>query len=157
MILSKQPLGRSNNDLYSDKYSSWFLVKSATLVVVGGGGLVAKSCSTLATHGLEPARLLCPWNSPGKNTWVGCHFFLQGIFPTQGLNPGLLHCRQIIYWLSYKRSQISICPIFETFLFFLLFPSLEFLYIYSFGTLFIILIFSMSVFNSQTFKLKKII
>ena len=141
MILPKQPLGRSNNDLYSDKYSSWFLVKSATLVVVVGGGLVAKSCPTLATHGLESARFLCPWNSPGKNTWVGCHFFLQGIFPTQGLNPGLLHCKQIIYRLNYKGSQISICPIFETFLFFLLFPSLEFLYIYSFGTLFIILIF----------------
>ena len=37
-------------------------------------------------HGLEPARLLCPWNFPGKNTGVGCHFLLQGIFPTQGSN-----------------------------------------------------------------------
>ena len=34
------------------------------------------------------------WDSPGKNTGVGCHFLLQGIFPTQGSNPGLLHCRQ---------------------------------------------------------------
>ena len=34
----------------------------------------------------EPARLLCPWDSPGKNTGVGCHFLLQGIFPTQRLN-----------------------------------------------------------------------
>ena len=42
-----------------------------------------------------PARLLCPWNSPGKNTVLGCHFLLQGIFSTQGSNPGLLHCRQI--------------------------------------------------------------
>ena len=42
---------------------------------------------------------LCPWNSPGKNTGVGCHF-LQGIFPTQGLNPSLLHCSQIHYRLS---------------------------------------------------------
>ena len=40
--------------------------------------------------------------SPGKNTRVGCHFLLQGIFPTQGLNPGLLHCRQILYHLSYR-------------------------------------------------------
>ena len=36
-------------------------------------------------------RLFCPWDFPGKNTGVGCHFPLQGIFPTQGLNPGLLH------------------------------------------------------------------
>jgi len=41
-------------------------------------------------------RLLCPWNSPGKNTGVGSHSFLQGIFPTQGLNLGLLHCMQIL-------------------------------------------------------------
>ena len=37
------------------------------------------------------------WDFPGKNTGVGCHFLLQGIFPTQGLNPRLLHCRQILY------------------------------------------------------------
>ena len=52
----------------------------------------------------NPARLLCPWDSPGKNTGVGCHFFLQGILLTQGSNPGLLHCRQILYWLSYEGS-----------------------------------------------------
>ena len=39
---------------------------------------------------------------PGKNTGVGCHFLLQGIFPTQRSNPGLLHCRQTVYWLSHK-------------------------------------------------------
>ena len=55
---------------------------------------------TLPPHGLNPARLLCPWNFPGKNTGVGCHALLYGIFPTQGLNPGLLHCRQILYRLS---------------------------------------------------------
>ena len=42
--------------------------------------------------------------SPGKNTGVGCHFLLQGIFPTQGSNPGLLHCRQTLYHLSYQGS-----------------------------------------------------
>ena len=42
------------------------------------------------------------WNSPGKNTRVGCRSLLQGIFPTQGSNPGLLHCRQIIHHLSYQ-------------------------------------------------------
>ena len=40
-------------------------------------------------------------NSPGKNTGVGCHSLLQGIFLTQGLNPGLLHCRRILYCLSH--------------------------------------------------------
>ena len=49
-------------------------------------------------------RLLCPWDSPGKNTRVSCQFFLQGIFPTQGSNPGLLHCRQILYQMSYLGS-----------------------------------------------------
>ena len=51
-------------------------------------------------HGLYSTRLLCPLNSPGKNTGVGGHSLLQGIFPTQGLNPCLLHCRQTLYHLS---------------------------------------------------------
>ena len=42
-------------------------------------------------YGLQPARLLCPWDPPGKNTGVDCHFLLQGIFPTQAWNPHLLH------------------------------------------------------------------
>ena len=49
---------------------------------------------SLRPHVLQPTRLLCPWDSPGKNTGVGCHFLLQGIFPTQESNPGLPHCRQ---------------------------------------------------------------
>ena len=56
----------------------------------------------LRPHGLQPTRLLCPWGFPGKDTGVGCHFLFQGIFPTQGSNLGLLYCRQILYWLSYK-------------------------------------------------------
>ena len=47
---------------------------------------------SLGLYGLQPARFLCPWDSPGKNTGVDCHA-LQGIFPTQGSNPSLLHCR----------------------------------------------------------------
>ena len=46
--------------------------------------LVAQSCPTLRPHGLQPARLLHPWNSPGKSTGVGCHSLLQGIFPDPG-------------------------------------------------------------------------
>ena len=44
-----------------------------------------------------PVRLLCSWDSPSKNTGLGCHFLLQGIFLTQGPNPHLLHCRWILY------------------------------------------------------------
>ena len=46
---------------------------------------------------------------PGKNTGVSCHFLLQGIFLTQGLNPGLLNCRQILHQLSHQGSPPSIC------------------------------------------------
>ena len=46
--------------------------------------------------------LLCPWNSPSKNTGGGCHFLLQGIFLTQWLNPGFPHCRQILYYLNHQ-------------------------------------------------------
>ena len=49
----------------------------------------------------KPTRLLGPWNFPGKGTGVDCHFLLQGIFPTQGSNSGLLHCRQSLYHLSH--------------------------------------------------------
>ena len=50
---------------------------------------------SLWPHGLEPASFLCPGNFPGKNTGAGCHFLLQGIFPTQGLNPHLL---PLLHW-----------------------------------------------------------
>ena len=60
---------------------------------------VAQSCPTLQSHGL-----CSPWNSPGQNTGVGSRSLLQGIFPTHGSNPGLLHCRQILYQLNHQRS-----------------------------------------------------
>ena len=56
---------------------------------------------------LWPTRILCPWNFIGKNTGVGCHFLLQGIFLTEGSNLHflcLLHCRQILYPLSHQGS-----------------------------------------------------
>ena len=57
---------------------------------------------SLRPHGLQPTRLLCPWDFPGKDTGVGCHYLLQGIFPTQGSNLSLLHCREILYHLSHR-------------------------------------------------------
>ena len=58
-------------------------------------------------------RLLCPWDSPGKNTGVDCHAFLQGIFPTQGLNLHLLwllHCRQIPYHCTTWEAHSLVIP-----------------------------------------------
>ena len=65
---------------------------------------VAQSCLTLCLS-------YSPWNSPGQNTGVGSLSFLQGIFPTQGLDPGLPHCRLILYQLSHQKSpQINTRP-----------------------------------------------
>ena len=75
---------------------------------------VVQSCPTL-----QPHRLYSPWNSLGQNTGL-----LQGIFPTQGLNPGLLHCRWILYQLSCQGSPSvwlvfcdcgfhSVCPLMD--------------------------------------------
>ena len=63
--------------------------------------LVAQSCSALCDPmDCSPPGSSVHGNSPGKNTREGCHALLQGIFPTQGSNPGLLHCRQFLYRLS---------------------------------------------------------
>ena len=61
---------------------------------------------SLRPHGLQPARLLCPWDFPGKNTGVGCHSHLQEIFPIQGSNLSLLHCRQILHHLNHQGSPM---------------------------------------------------
>ena len=57
---------------------------------------------SLQLHGLWPARLLCPWNSPGKHTQVGSRSLLQEIFPTQELNAGFLHCRWFLNRVSHQ-------------------------------------------------------
>ena len=72
-------------------------------------GLYAKSCLTLC----DPMDCSLPGSSvhgdsPGKNNGMGCHSLLQGIFPTQGLNPGLLQCGQILYCLSHQESLRSL-------------------------------------------------
>ena len=60
-----------------------FLPGAAMHVCVFSGSVLSDS---LQSHGLQPSRLFCPWDSPGKSTGVGCHFLLQGIFPTQESN-----------------------------------------------------------------------
>ena len=68
------------------------------------------------SNSLQPHGLYSPWNSPGQNTGVGSLSLLQGIFPTQGLNSGLLHCRRILYQLSHKvlkkmqQYALILCP-----------------------------------------------
>ena len=69
--------------------------------------LVAQSCPSL----YDPVDCSLPGSSvhgdsPGKNTGMGCHALLQGIFPTQGLNSGLPNCRQILYHLSHQGSSL---------------------------------------------------
>ena len=66
---------------------------------------VPQSCLTVC----DPMNYMySPWNSPGQNTGVGSLYFLQGIFPTQGSNPGLLHCIWILYQLSCQGSSIHL-------------------------------------------------
>ena len=86
---------------------------STCSLILGCESEVAQSCATLCDP-MEPARLLGPWNFPGKSTGVDYHLLLQRIFPTQGLNPGLPHCRQTLYRLSHPGSpwlgEVCLCP-----------------------------------------------
>ena len=61
---------------------------------------------SVMSDSLRPHGQYSPWNSLGQNTGVGSLSLLEGIFPTQGLNSGLLHCRWILYQLSHKGSLI---------------------------------------------------
>ena len=71
--------------------------------------LVTQLCLTLCDPmDCSPPSSSVHGDSPGKNTGVGCHVLLQGIFPTQGLNPGLPHCWQILYCLSRQESPQDI-------------------------------------------------
>ena len=67
--------------------------------------------NSLQPHRLGPARFLCPWNSPGKNTGVGCHALLQGILLTQGSNQcSYVSCigRQVLYHQCHQESPYAI-------------------------------------------------
>ena len=76
-----------------DHKESWSKVKSLNHVQL------------FATPWTVAYRLLRPWDFLGKNTGVSCHFLLHEIFPIQGLNLGLPHCRQILYHMSHQGSQ----------------------------------------------------
>ena len=63
---------------------------------------------SVVSDSLRPHGLQSPWNSPGQNTEVGSLSLLQGIFPTQGSNPGLPHGRRILYQMSHKVSPSAL-------------------------------------------------
>ena len=71
----------------------------------GASGKESQSHSVVSDS-LQPHGPQSPWSSPGQNTGVGSPSLLQGIFPTQGLNPGLPHCRWILYQMSYQGSPV---------------------------------------------------
>ena len=73
----------------------WNLIKNFIM-------MWSESCSTVSDS-LQPHGLYGPWTSPGQNTRVGGHSLLQGIFPTQGSNPCVPHCKWILYQLSHQR------------------------------------------------------
>ena len=84
-------------------FTSWATREAQPLLCVLC--LVAQSCLTLCDHmDCSSPGSSVHGDSPGKNTGVACSALRQGIFPTQGLNPGLLHCRQILYHLSHQGS-----------------------------------------------------
>ena len=86
-------------------FYKWIVYQCATWEALECEWMFSHSVmSDSATHGLQPTRLFCPWDFPGKDTGMVCHFLLQGIFLTQGSNLGLLHCRQALYQLSYQGS-----------------------------------------------------
>ena len=86
---------------------SWpFIVASQQWhIIFNTNHLESESCS-VASNSLRPHGVYSPWNSPGKNTGVDSHSLLQGIFSTQGSNPGLPHCREILYQLSHQGSPM---------------------------------------------------
>ena len=79
----------------SDGYASAHESSHQPCYVLWTHAQVLQSCSLLWSARLRSARLPCPWDYPSENTGVGCHFLLQGIFPTQGSNPSLL---RLLHW-----------------------------------------------------------
>ena len=89
-----RPASKARVKIYPHKFVNYervYIHESESCLVVS---------DSLPSHGLYS-----PWSSPGQNTGVGSLSLLQGLFPTQGLNPGLPHCRWILYQLSRKEVQ----------------------------------------------------
>ena len=87
-------------NIFSQSISCLFIV----FIVSFGVQKLVSLIVEVVFDSLQPHRLYSQWNSPGQNTGVGSRSLLQGIFPTQGSNPGLTHCRRVLYQLSHKGS-----------------------------------------------------
>ena len=91
----KKPTKATKTKLYHQMLKDWMWKWKWSRSVVS---------NSLRPHGLQPTRLLRPWDFPGKSAGMDCHFLLQGICPTQEWNLGLPHCRQTLYCLSHQGS-----------------------------------------------------
>ena len=80
---------------------------SLSLGQVGGGGLVAKSCPTLVTHGTQSARLLCPWDFPGKKYWSRLLFPSPGDLPDPGIKPAYPALKVDSYYWATKEAHLG--------------------------------------------------
>ena len=98
VIYSKKTGTLTHKDTYTSCLLQHYLQQPRYVLLC----LVTQSCPTLCDPKGCSLPVLCPWDSPGKNTGVGCHAFLHGILSTQRSNPGLPNCRQILYRLSRK-------------------------------------------------------
>ena len=97
-------------ETYQQYACSSFSTSSPTFVIVFLNVTILKVSCSVVSDSLQLHGLYSPWNSPGQNTGGGSCSRLQGIFPTQGSNPGLLHCRQILYQLRHQGSRYEIVP-----------------------------------------------
>ena len=93
----------SQNPWISTLWSS-FLETIAFLSSLEKSDMFESESHSVMSNSLWPHRSYSPWNSPGQNTGMASHSLLQKIFPTQGSNPGLPHCRRILYQLSHQGS-----------------------------------------------------
>ena len=96
---------------YDPAFQIWVFIKEYKNTNLKRYVCASQLCLTLCDP--MDTRLLHPWDFLGKSTRVGCHFLLQGIFLTQGSNPGLPHCRQTLYHLSHQGSPKA-CEILTT-------------------------------------------
>ena len=98
--LRNQP--NRNEDIYLYKY---VYENSPSSIIHNSQKLFESESRSVLSDSLRPHGLYSPWNSPGQHTGVGSCSLLQGVFPIQGSNPGLLHCRWILYQLSHLGSH----------------------------------------------------
>ena len=97
---------------FSSKYESVTCLESSPVLgiaklcisLMSNDSESESECRLVVSNSLRPHGLYSPWSSLGQSTGVGSLSLLQGIFLIQGLNPGLPHCRRILYQLSHKRS-----------------------------------------------------